>query len=153
MSFFMKKLAKNNFLRLPTINHRVNILKRRELFRPLAPTVLATYASEYFEGADSLLSEYMLGVVSVNEKYRKQIAGITHVDGTARIQTLNREQNSIFYDLIESYRQLTGIPLIMNTSFNLAGEPIVEKPIDAINSFREMGLDALACGNYLIERI
>lgn len=94
----------------------------------------------------------MLGVVNVINEKREEIAGVTHVDGTARIQSLTREQNPLFYQVIEEYYKLSGIPLITNTSFNMAGEPIVETPIDAINSFREMGLDVLACGNYLIEK-
>lgn len=135
------------------LRDHVNVLKRRELFRPLAPTVMEEYAAEYFENAESLLSEYMLGVVTVHEQYRKVIEGVTHVDASARIQTLTKEQNEKFYRLVDAYRELSGIPMIMNTSFNMAGEPIVETPIDAINSFREMDLDALACGNFLIEKL
>lgn len=135
------------------LRDRVNILKHRELFRPLAPTVMKEYANEFFVNADSLLSEYMLGVVTVNEQYRTTIAGVTHIDASARIQTITEQENKEFYHLIDEYRKITGIPLVMNTSFNMAGEPIVETPIDAINSFRNMGLDALVCGNYLIEKM
>ena len=134
------------------IRDRVNTLKRRELFRPLAPTVLAEYTNEYFNNSDSFLSEYMLGVVDVIKEQQSCIEGVTHVDGTARIQSLTYEQNPLYYALIKEFFDLSGIPLIMNTSFNMAGEPIVETPIDAINAFRNMNLDALVCGNYLIEK-
>lgn len=92
----------------------------------------------------------MLGVVNVISDKQSCVEGITHIDGTARIQSLSYEQNPLYYNLIREYYNLSGIPLIMNTSFNLAGEPIVETPIDAINSFRNMGIDALVCGNYII---
>lgn len=134
------------------LRDKINILKGRELFRPLAPSVLAEHASEYFDNTTSLLSEYMLGVVDVIPEKRVEIAGVTHIDGTARIQTLTNSQNPLYYQVIDEYYKLSGIPLITNTSYNMAGEPIVETPIDAINSFREMNLDVLACGNYLIEK-
>jgi carbamoyltransferase len=129
---------------------RVNILKKRELFRPLAPTVLYEYMGEYFDGSESYLSEFMLGTVNVKDDKKDKIAGVTHVDGTSRIQSLKKEQNPLFYSLIDSFRNLTGIPMVMNTSFNLAGEPIVESPTDAIKSFIAMKLDVLVIGNCLI---
>jgi carbamoyltransferase len=131
---------------------RVNALKKRELFRPLAPTVLAEHAGDFFYAADSLLSEYMLGVVKARVGRQEKIAGAVHIDGTSRIQSLKRGQNPLYYELIEQFYNNTGIPMVLNTSFNIAGEPIVETPKDAIKTFLAMGLDALACGGYLIKK-
>ena len=82
----------------------------------------------------------------------KKFKAITHVDGSARIQTLSKSDNIIFYNLIKSFQKISGFPIILNTSFNLPGEPIVETPVDALNSFRNGSLPYLCLGNYLVSR-
>lgn len=134
------------------IRDKVNILKRRELFRPLAPSVLREHRSKYFVGKPSLLNKFMLSVNSVKKNKIKEINGVVHVDKTSRIQEVNQNDNGKYYNLIKEFRNITGIPMVMNTSFNMAGEPIVESPKDAIKTFIEMKLDYLICGDILIER-
>lgn len=134
------------------IRDRVNLLKGRELFRPLAPSVLSEYKSEYFDGTDSFLDKFMLSVKRVKKAKTKEIKGVVHVDNTSRIQEVSKKDNENYYNLIEEFRKITGIPMILNTSFNMAGKPIVESPNDAIKAFLEIGLDYLVCGNILIER-
>jgi carbamoyltransferase len=126
------------------INHRV---KHRESFRPFAPAILAEQCSEYFDLEDD--SPYMLLVAEV--KKPDVIPSVTHVDGTARVQTVTLENNYIFYKLISAFNDLTGVPVILNTSFNDAGEPIVETPEDAMICFLKTEMDYLVLGDYLVD--
>ncbi len=128
------------------LNARV---KHREAFRPFAPSILKEYASDYFEL--SCESPYMLLIAKVNEDKKKIVPSITHVDGTARVQTVTREENGRFYDLIEEFHKITNIPVILNTSFNIAGEPIVETPADALRCFMSTEIDYLIIEDYFIE--
>ncbi len=107
---------------------------------------------EYFEVGDSPqpILEYMLAVVPVKEKYQKKLGATTHVDGTARPQFIRREINPSYYNVVKKFGQKTGIPVLLNTSFNLKGEPIVNTCQEAHNTFMRSGLDALVLGNYLI---
>jgi len=134
----------------------VNVkIKFREPFRPFAPSVLAERASEYFQLLDSprhYPARFMLYVVDVKDAKRDLIPAVTHVDGTARLQTVTKEVNPRYYQLIEAFGQATGIPIILNTSFNLKGEPIVNTPHEALHTFSQSGMDALVLGNYLIEK-
>ncbi len=126
---------------------RVNLkIKFRESFRPFAPSVLAERAGEYFDlhGAES---SYMLLVAPVR---MKSIPAVTHVDGSARIQTLRREDNERFYDLISEFEKLTGCSVLVNTSFNVRGEPIVCTPKEALRVFANTDMDVLVLGNFLI---
>jgi carbamoyltransferase len=150
-----RALGNRSVLAMPNsveIRDKVNVLKGRELFRPLAPSILSEYVDEYFEGGRSLLDPYMLGVSVVRPEKRMSVEGIVHVDGTARIQEITRRANERYYDLIQEYFKISGIPMVMNTSFNLADEPIVETPEQAITSFFKMGLDALLIEHVLILR-
>jgi carbamoyltransferase len=127
------------------LNSRV---KHRETFRPFAPVVLEEYRDEYF-----LLdrpSLYMLLVPLVRPEKRSVIPAVTHVDGTGRLQTVNREFNSYLYSIIERFHKVTGVPVILNTSFNVAREPIVESPEDAVRCFRSTDIDALLIGDNLL---
>jgi carbamoyltransferase len=135
------------------IRDRVNILKKRELFRPLAPSVLSEYKNEYFDGGVSLINKYMLSVNNARKTKIKNIKGVVHVDDTSRVQEVSQSDNIKYYNLIKEVKKISGVPMIMNTSFNMAGEPIVESPDDAIKTFLEMKLDYLICGDYLIERL
>lgn len=133
---------------LDHLNHHV---KFREPFRPYAPAVLEEDYAEYF--TIDRPSPFMLIVCDVRPEKRKVIPATTHVDGTARIQTVNEKNNPKFYQLINEFKKLTGVPVILNTSFNLAGEPIVESPDDAIDCFIRSKIDYLYMGEYLISRI
>ncbi|MEE8584692.1 MAG: carbamoyltransferase C-terminal domain-containing protein, partial [Acidobacteriota bacterium] len=127
------------------VNRRI---KFRESFRPFAPAVLEDKASSYF-GLDRS-SPYMLLVAPVLEERRPEVPSITHVDGSARVQTVGRLQNPRFYALLESFYIRTGCPLLLNTSFNVRGQPIVESPEDAYQCFMRTGLDALALGGFYL---
>jgi carbamoyltransferase len=94
----------------------------------------------------------MLLVGNVKRDKIQEVPAITHVDGTARIQTVSREENPIYYDLIDRFARLTGVPVILNTSFNIAGDPIVESPEDAIKCFLNTQLDSLVIDSYLLKK-
>jgi len=96
---------------------------------------------------------YMLLVADVHPEKREEIPAVTHVDGSARIQSINREQNPKYYDLIKAFEKKTGCGVIINTSFNVRGEPIVRSPEDAINCFLNTHMDYLVLGNYLLSKI
>lgn len=133
-----------------TVNRKI---KFREAFRPFAPVCLYEEADIFFdvEGAkNQQILGYMLGVVPVVEKHRKNLGAITHVDGTARPQFIKRSQNPLYYDLIKAFGKKTKMPILLNTSFNLKGEPIVNTCEDAYKTFQSSGIDALVLGNYLI---
>lgn len=120
-------------------------VKHRESFRPFAPACLEEHASEYFDINCS--SPFMLLVAKVK---KDNIPAITHIDGTGRVQTVSQSQNPKFYALIKEFQKLTGVPVVLNTSFNDSGEPIVETPQDAIKTFKSTNLDALIIGDYLV---
>lgn len=127
---------------------KVNLkIKFRESFRPFAPTVLEDKLAECFD--IKVPSSYMLLVASVR---RTDVPAITHVDNSARIQSVNREQNQRYYDIIKAFYEKTGCPVIINTSFNVRGEPIVMSPKDAFNTFLNTFMDYLVLGNYLISK-
>jgi carbamoyltransferase len=128
-------------------------IKFREPFRPFAPVVLEERASEYFHMPTSdhyYPPRFMLMVTSVPEDKQDQIQAVCHQGGTGRLQTIRREWNPAYYDVVAKFGQATGIPVLLNTSYNLRGEPIVNTPQNALHTFRESGLDALAMGPYLI---
>ena len=128
---------------------RVNLkIKFRESFRPFAPSILEEHSGEYFD-LGGHPSPYMLLVARVK---KDDIPAVTHVDGSARIQTINREENHRYYDLLQEFYKLTGCPVIINTSFNVRGEPIVCTPEDAFNSFLNTDMDYLILQNYVISK-
>lgn len=130
---------------------KVNLkIKFRESFRPFAPTVLEDKVSEWFDLDRE--SPYMLLVADTLESKRATIPAVTHVDGSARIQTIRRDQNPKYYDLINAFEKKTGCPVIINTSFNVRGEPIVESPKDALNCFLHTHMDYLVLGNCLVDK-
>lgn len=131
---------------IDTVNQKV---KFRESFRPFAPTVLEEYADEYFDVKDK--SPYMLFVYNVLEEKQGSIPAVTHVNRTSRIQTLGRDTNPFYYDIIDSFRNKTGVPMVLNTSFNLKGMPIVNTPKEAINCMEESGIDFIVTPNLIIE--
>ena len=125
-------------------------VKYREPFRPFAPSILLDEVSEFFVDAEP--TPFMEKVFSIRPEKRPLIPAVTHVDGTGRLQTVSRAQNPLYCELIEEFRRLTGVPLVLNTSFNLNGEPIVCSPQDALRTFFSSGLDALVMGNCLVEK-
>ena len=134
----------------------VNVkIKFREPFRPFAPSVLSERTEEYFvlPGATNHYpARFMLYVVDVRENKREVIPAITHVDGTGRLQTVRQEANPRYYRLIETFGDATGVPILLNTSFNLKGEPIVNTPNEAFNTFTHSGMDILVLGDYIVEK-
>lgn len=123
-------------------------IKFRESFRPFAPMILDEYKNDYFDL--DIKSPFMLLVADV--KIPEKIPSVTHVDGTARIQTVNRTQNDQIYEIIKQFSSLSGVPVILNTSFNIAGEPIVETPEDAVDCFKKTNLDVLVIGEYIVRK-
>ena len=137
--------------RHPAMRDYLNVVvKHREPFRPYAPSVLAEHASQWFDLRSD--SPFMLLVPAVLEHRRAAVPAITHVDGTARVQTVEREVNARYHALIDAFHQRTGVPLVLNTSFNDAGEPIVESPADAVGTFLRTELDYLYVGDFLVSK-
>jgi carbamoyltransferase len=134
----------------PTMQARLNEIKDREDFRPVAPVVLEEEAGAWFAGCTQ--SPFMLFVYDVLPECRARIPAVTHTDGTARVQTINRAQNPAYYDLLKAFKARTGVPVLVNTSFNTRGEPIVCSPRDAIECFMTSPLDALVVGPYLLKK-
>jgi len=134
--------------RNPNIKNIINTtIKMREDFRPFAPSVLEEHYKEWFDTKEP--SPYMSRIVKV---LRSDIPGVTHVDNTARIQTVNRKQNKKFYGLINEFYKITGVPMLLNTSFNCQ-EPIVETPEEAINTFNKTGMDILVINDYIMRKM
>ncbi|MGC8928566.1 MAG: carbamoyltransferase C-terminal domain-containing protein, partial [Myxococcota bacterium] len=124
-------------------------IKRRESFRPFAPSVLREYVSEYFEQDDDVY--FMEKVFKIKAEKRDLIPAVTHVDGTGRLQTVHRDITPKYYKLIDRFREKTGLPLLLNTSFN-ENEPIVNRPEEALDCYLRTEMDALVMGNIVIRR-
>jgi len=124
-------------------------IKHRESFRPFAPSIMEEFASDYFE--IDVPSPYMLMVAPV--KKPKEIPAVTHVDGTGRLQTVSKESNELYYNLINEFYKITKVPVIINTSMNVMGEPIVNTPEEAYQMIVKTDMDYLVMGNYLISRL
>jgi carbamoyltransferase len=137
--------------RNPQIKDKLNIqVKHRQAFRPFAPVVLAERAHEIFE--DHRDSPFMLLAEAVKPEWRDRIPGVVHVDGTARVQTIREDQNPRLYRLLKEFDRLTGVPVLVNTSFNVKGEPIVETPADAIHCFLTTGIDYLILHDMIMSK-
>jgi carbamoyltransferase len=153
MEFGPRALGARSILASPIhaeMQARLNEIKDREDFRPVAPVVLEERASEWF--VDGGVAPFMLFVFDVREDKAQFIPAVCHVDGTARVQTINRAQNPRYYDVIAAFERRTGVPVLVNTSFNTRGEPIVCSPRDAVECFWTSPLDALVIGSYLLEK-
>ena len=142
--------------RNPDMKDIVNAkIKFREPYRPFAPSVLSECAEKYFDLPQAKChhpARYMLYVVPVRESQRNTLPAITHVDGTGRLQTVFRDQSPRYYRLIERFGQATGVPVLLNTSFNLKGEPIVNTPANAFDTFSKSEMDSLVLENFLVEK-
>jgi carbamoyltransferase len=153
MEFGPRALGSRSILASPIhadMQARLNEVKDREDFRPVAPVVLEEDAVNWFEGAN--YSPFMLFVYPVKESMADKIPAVRHVDGTARIQTVNPTQHALYYALLKEFKELTGVPVLVNTSFNTLGKPIVSSPRDAIECFWTSPFDALVIGSFLIEK-
>lgn len=130
------------------LNQRV---KHRESFRPFAPAVKEDAQFEYF----ALLQEspYMLFAAQVREKHKASIPSVTHIDGTARVQAVAAEDNPLMYKVLNSFESISGVPVVLNTSFNDNGEPIVESPDDAVRTFLRTNIDVLVLNNFVVEKV
>jgi len=125
-------------------------VKFRESFRPYAPAVLEEEVSDYFEFEGK--SPFMLLVANIRREKQNQVPAVSHVDGTARLQTVSKEENPTFYQLIKKFQERTGLPILLNTSFNTRGHPIVESPTDALWNFFHSEIDYLVMGNFVLSR-
>lgn len=153
MEFGPRALGSRSILASPIhaeMQARLNEVKDREDFRPVAPVVLEEDAAEWFKGAD--YSPFMLFVYPVREEVADKIPAVRHVDGTARIQTVNASQHPQYYALLKEFKKLTGVPVLVNTSFNTLGKPIVCSPRDAIECFWTSPFDALIIGSFVVEK-
>lgn len=153
MEFGPRALGARSILASPlnaSMQNRLNNIKDREDFRPVAPVVLEEKASEWFDTRGS--SPFMLFVNDVLPHQRHLVPAICHTDSTARIQTIRREHNPVYYDLIAAFERVTGVPVLVNTSFNSRGQPVVCSPQDAVECFWSSPLDALVIGGFVIEK-
>jgi carbamoyltransferase len=128
------------------LNRRI---KHREIFRPFAPSILQEHTGDYFTQTHP--SPFMLMTYPVRPEKREAIPAPTHVDGTGRLQTVSREQNPLYWQLIKEFEKITGVPVLLNTSFN-DNEPVVCRPQEALDCFLRTKMDVLVMGNYLVER-
>lgn len=139
------RLAENKDL----VNARI---KFRESFRPFAPSTTLEDASRYFELGSTKESPYMILAFDVKKDKQSEIPAVTHVDGTARVQTVTQQSNLRYWNLLMAFKKRTGTPVLMNTSFNIMGEPIVNTPDQAVRCFLGCGLDTLVIGNYVVSK-
>ncbi|USN44100.1 MAG: hypothetical protein H6500_06960 [Candidatus Woesearchaeota archaeon] len=134
------------------VRDRINSqIKRREMFRPFAPCILENFLEEYF--SNGIKSPFMSFVLNSTSLANHKIPAVVHVDKTSRVQSLSKQENPLFYGLIKNFYERTGVPVLLNTSFNGKNEPIVETPEDSIKAFLSLGLDGLVLGNRFIEKI
>ncbi|MGB4335577.1 MAG: carbamoyltransferase C-terminal domain-containing protein [Chromatiaceae bacterium] len=135
---------------IPTMKETLNTkIKRRESFRPFAPSVLREWVPTYFE--QTVDSPFMQHVVRIRPEWRERLPAVTHVDGTGRLQTVDAASNPLYYQLIEAFRRQTGIGMVLNTSFN-ENEPIVDTPEQALDCFRRTDMDALCLGRFVLTK-
>jgi len=124
-------------------------IKPRESFRPFAPSVLREAVGDRFEVDDDV--PFMMKVLPIRDERRPEVPAVTHVDGTGRLQSVRREQNPRYYRLIATFQELTGVPMILNTSFN-ENEPVVCRPEEALDCFLRANMDLLVMGDWVIDR-
>jgi len=155
--FGPRALGNRSILANPLVPNMKDVLnsriKQRESFRPFAPAVLAEKLNEYFETTYTDSSyNFMLKIIPAKEITKTTLPSIVHEDGTSRVQTVTKESNSSFYDLLNKFNKVSGVPILINTSFNVNGEAIVNSPEDAIESFLFMDIDFLAIDDFIISK-
>ncbi len=135
------------------VKDKINsIIKYRESYRPFAPVVLKEFVEEIFEVSSGFECNYMEKVVPIRKNWQTKLGAVTHIDGSGRVQTVSSSSNKNLYDVVQSFYELSGVPVILNTSFNINGEPIVLSPDDALNTFFNSGLDILVMNNFIVEK-
>jgi len=127
-------------------------IKYRESFRPFAPIVIEEYASKFFEVENGFTNQYMEKVVKVRDRFKYKIPAVVHYDGSCRVQTINKIREPILYKILLEFEKISGLPILLNTSFNLNGEPIVLSPEDAISTFYKSGLKQIVIEGHLIQK-
>ncbi len=156
MEFSHRALGNRSIIADPrkkVFKEKVNsAIKYRESFRPFAPAVLENHAHKIFDLRKSEKVYFMEKAIKVKKNWKEKIPAVVHVDNTARVQTVSKKLNQKFYKLIEEFNKITSVPVILNTSFNLNGEPVVLSPSDAIRTFYTCGLDYLVLGDYVIKK-
>ena len=158
MEWGPRALGSRSILSNPTNKEMQSILnlkvKHREKFRPFAPVVCEDDALKYFECDDPvpMPTDFMLMVYPIKKEYHSKIPAVTHVDGSGRLQSVRREQNKLYYDLIKEFGRVNGIPILINSSFNIRGEPIVCTPYDAYKCMMGTGIDCLIMDKFMIKR-
>ena len=155
MDFGPRALCARSILgdpRNPNMREIINIkIKRREEFRPFAPSIIKEEATKYFEIDKDQEAPYMCAVYKAKDKIKNLIPAVVHVDGTARVQTVDRKFNEKYYSLIETFGKVTGIPIILNTSLNV-NEPICENPENALEIFSKTSMDMIVIQNWVLEK-
>ncbi|MDO5980464.1 carbamoyltransferase [Flavivirga spongiicola] len=135
----------------PDMKDKINAeVKHREAYRPFAPSALVEFYKEYFDL--EVEAPFMLKVCNVHKDKQNVIPAVTHVDGSARLQTVDGKFHPLYHGVIKKFAEKTGVPVVLNTSFNIQGEPVVESPKDALRCFYSTGLDALVMGNYVLQK-
>lgn len=156
MEFGERALGNRSILADPRsvqMKERINAaVKYREAFRPFAPSIPAEAAADWFEIGTGVTVPYMEQVYRFRPEVRDRIPAVVHQDGTGRLQTVTKEANPLYYRLLRAFEQETGVPILINTSFNVQGEPIVCTPADAIRTFYSCGLDVLIMGRYVLRK-
>ena len=152
----VETMGNRSLLALPSKSankERINLaIKKRQNYRPFAPAVTAEGAHRYFVLSAGEEYPYMTMLTRVREEAISQLPAITHVDGTARVQTVNRQHNPDFHYLLRKLEALTGVPVVLNTNYNVNHQPIVCTEADAVETFLEMGIDALYIANGKVTR-
>lgn len=133
-----------------TREHLNRYVKHRETFRPFAPIVTADEQFKYFDLEAE--SPYMLYTANIKAKYRVKLGAIAHIDGSSRVEAISKEEDSFLFNLLKEFKNISSFPMLLNTSFNLAGEPIIESPSDAIRTFLKSNIDFLVLENYIIKK-
>ena len=137
----------------PEMRDRINaMVKKREAFRPFAPAVSLEQVDRWFEAGPGTQMPYMITTVNVRPAFRAALPAITHVDGSARVQTVSAADNPEFYALLKALGTLTGREMVLNTSFNVKGQPMVNSPREALQTFLGTGIDALFLGDCMVTR-
>jgi carbamoyltransferase len=161
MEFGPRALGARSILASPidaAMQAKLNEIKDREDFRPVAPAVTEEEAPCWFmeggknAGDELRPSPFMLFVVDVRPEAASKIPAVRHTDGTARVQTVSRDQNPLYHDMIAAFGRRTGVPVVINTSFNTRGEPVVCTPRDAVECYHASPLDALVIGSFVLEK-
>ena len=156
MEFGERALGNRSILadpRAENIKDKINsIIKYREGYRPFAPVIIQEKVCNYFDVSETFTCHYMEKVVQIKKEFHKELPAVTHVDGSGRVQTVSEKHNLSFYQIIKEFELLTGLPIVLNTSFNIAGEPVVLSPDDALTTFYNSGLEYLIIGSFLVKK-